>query len=101
VLKYQVLKVHRQDPREGHRLKTGDEIFVGHYRPWLPRSEVKDADWGDEPLGGKANGFVSGQAERMALDYELENLAPSGVLDYCFPAAVSRYFCLWDNPTSY
>jgi hypothetical protein len=101
VLKYQVVKVHREDPERKHLLKPGDTLFVGHYKPWLPRSEIKDADWGDEPLGGKLDQFVAGEAHRMALDYELQDLAPSGALDYCFPAGTNRFFALWTNPTSY
>ena len=101
VLKYQVLRVHRQDPQGKYKLKPGDEIFVGHYKPWMPRSEIKDGDWGDSPLGGKLTRFVAGEAQRMALDYELQDLAPAGVLDYCFPQGVNRFFAIWTNPTSY
>jgi len=101
VVKYQVLQVHRQDPQGKYNLKPGDEIFVGHYKPWLPRSEIKDSDWGNDPLGGKLTRFVTGEAHRMALDYELQDLAPSGALDYCFPQGVNRFFAIWVNPTSY
>jgi hypothetical protein len=100
VLKYQVLQVHRADPAGQHTLAPGDEIFVGHYKPWLPRSEIKDSDWGDSPLGGTLNRFVAGEAHRLALDYELQDLAPSGALDYCFPAATNRFFAIWANRTS-
>ena len=78
--------------------KPGDRIFVGHYKPWMPRDQIKDADWGDAPLGGKLARFVAGQAHRMALDYELQQLAPSGALDYCFPPGVNRFFAVWTNP---
>ena len=101
VLKYQVLKVHRQDPKQKYLLQPGDEIFVGHYKPWLPRPVIKDADWGPEPLGGRLTRFAAGEAHRLALDYELEDLAPSGALDYCFPPATNRFFALWANPTTY
>jgi hypothetical protein len=101
VLEYEVLKVHRQDPQGKHRLKPGDHIFVGHYKPWMPRDQIKDADWGDSPLGGRLAQFAAGDAHRMALDYELQNLAPSGALDYCFPPGVNRFFAIWTNPTSY
>jgi hypothetical protein len=101
VLKYQVVKIHRQDPERKYPLKPGDEIFVGHYKPWMPRSEIKDSDWGASPLGGKLDQFVSGEVHRMALDYELQDLAPSGALDYCFPAATNRFFAIWTNPTTY
>jgi hypothetical protein len=101
VLRYKVLKVHRADPAAKHPLQVGDEIFVGHYKPWLPRSEIKDADWGDSPLGGRLNQFVTGEAHRLALDYELADIAPSGALDYCFPSGTNRFFALWANPTSY
>jgi len=101
VVKYQVLAVHRQDPEGKYKLKPGDEIFVGHYKPWMPRGQIKDDAWGEEPLGGKLTRFVTGEAHRMALDYDLQNLAPSGVLDYCYPPEVNRFFALWTNPTSY
>jgi hypothetical protein len=101
VLKYQVLKVYRHDPHGRYGLKPGDVIFVGHYKPWMPRSEIKDADWGDSPLGGKLTQFVAGEAHRMALDYELQDLAPAGVLDYCYPPRGNRFFAIWTNPTTY
>ena len=101
VLKYKVVSVQRQDPEGKHPLKAGDEIFVGHYKPWLPRSEIKDSDWGDSPLGGKLDQFVAGEVHRLALDYELQDLAPSGALDYCFPPATNRFFALWTNRTTY
>jgi hypothetical protein len=100
VLRYKVLEIHRQDPTGKYRLQPGDEIFVGHYKPWLPRSEIKDADWGDTPLGGKLDHLVTGEVHRLALDYELQDLAPSGALDYCFPPQTNRFFALWANPTS-
>src|ERR1035437_11106206 len=40
VLKYKVVSVQRPDPEGKHPLKAGDEIFVGHYKLWLPRAEV-------------------------------------------------------------
>jgi hypothetical protein len=101
VLRYRVLKVHRQDPAGKYLLGPGDELFVGHYKPWLPRSRIQDADWGASPLGGRLDRFTVGDAHRLALDYELQDLAPSGALDYCFPPGTNRFFALWANPTSY
>jgi hypothetical protein len=99
VLKYAVVAVHRLDPTGRHVVRPGDTIFVGHYKPWLPRAQIRDADWGETPLGGKLTGFEAGRSHRMALDYELEDLAPSGALDYCYPAGTNRFFALWTNPT--
>ncbi len=101
VLKYSVLQIHRPDATKKYPLQPGDLIFVGHYKPWLPRDQIKDADWGEAPLGGKLTRFVVGEAHRLALDYELQDLAPSGVLDYCFPPATNRFFAVWANPTTY
>ena len=98
VLEYEVLTVHRQDPDGKHVLHPGDRIFVGHYKPWMPRSEIRDANWGPSPLGGRLTQFVAGEAHRMALDYELQQLAPSGALDYCYPLGVNRFFAVWTNP---
>jgi hypothetical protein len=100
VLRYQVLRVHRQDPQGKYVLHPGDDLFVGHYKPWLPRAQIKDNDWGNSPLGGQLDRFVAGEVHRLALDYELADLAPSGALDYCFPPATNRFFALWTNPTS-
>ena len=101
VLKYAVVKVVRPDPEKKHPLAPGDAIFVGHYKPWMPRAQIKDADWGKDPLGGKLDRFAAGEVHRLALDYELADLAPSGALDYCFPPGTNRFFALWANPTSY
>ncbi|HNQ89734.1 MAG TPA: hypothetical protein PKM73_14035 [Verrucomicrobiota bacterium] len=101
VLPYEVLKVHRSDPGGRYPLRPGDRIFVGHYQPRLPRSAIRDADWGEAPLGGALDRWVAGEAHRMALDYELADLAPSGALDYHAPAGTNRFFAIWANPTTY
>jgi hypothetical protein len=100
VLRYEVLRVHRQDPDGRYRLRSGDTIHVGHYQPRLTRSEIRDADWGTDPLGGRLGSFVAGAAHRMALEYELSDWAPSGVLDYLFPPDTNRFFAVWTNPTT-
>lgn len=99
-VRYEVLQVHRQDPEGKYRLGPGDAIFVGHYKPWMPRAQIKDADWGEDPLGGKLAELVRGQVHRLALDYELQDLAPSGVLDYLYPPNTNRFFAVWANPAS-
>lgn len=96
VVPYEILKVHRQDPQGKYVLKRGDTIFVGHYQPRLPRSKIRDADWGSSPLGGNVKRMAKGDVHRMALDYELAAL-PSGALDYCFPPEVNRFFAVWTN----
>jgi hypothetical protein len=101
VLRYEVTRVHRQDPEARYRLAPGDAIFVGHYKPWLPRSEIRDADWGESPLGGRLDQLTAGEVHRLALDYELQDWAPSGALDYCFPPGTNRFFAVWTNPTTY
>jgi hypothetical protein len=101
VLKYEVLQVHRQDPQGKYPLKIGDVIFVGHYRPRVLRSQARDADCKSTVVGGRLDRFVAGEAHRMALDYELQDLAPSGALDYCFPPHGNRFFANWVNPTSF
>ncbi len=98
VLKYEVREVHRRDPAGKYPLKAGDTIYVGHYRPWLPRKEARDADCKEKPLGS-LDRFAAGDVHRMALDYELSELAPAGVLDYCPPEG-DRFFAYWVNATS-
>ena len=100
VLPYEVLRVHRVDPEGRYPLKPGARIFVGHYQPWLSRGEIRDAGWGGELLGGRLSEFVTGAVHRMALEYELEDWAPSGVLDYQFPPGTNRLFAVWTNPTT-
>jgi len=100
VVKYEVVKIHRQDPAGNYVLSVGDRICVGHYKPRLPRYRIQDADWGNKPLGGKLAQIVQGDVHRMALDYELANLAPSGALDYCSPRELHRFFAVWTNPVS-
>ena len=100
VVEYEVLEVHRPDPTGTYPLKPADHIFVGHYRPRLPRNQIQDTDWGDSPLGGKVTRIGKGDIHRMALDFELNNLAPSGALDYCYPPDVNRFFAIWTNPAS-
>ena len=99
VLEYEVLQIHRQDPEGRYPLQAGDHIFVGHYKPWLPRDQIKDSDWGDSPLGGHLTEFVAGDTHHLALDYELQRLAPSGALDYSYPPGVNRFFAIWTNPS--
>lgn len=100
VLPYEVLRVHRVDSQTAEALKPGALIFVGHYQPWLPRTEIGDAAWGTEQLGGRLREFVAGAAHRMALEYELADWAPAGVLDDQFPPGTNRFFALWANPTT-
>lgn len=101
VLRYEVMRVHRADPAGRYPLRQGDVVYVGHYKPWLPRSEIRDENWGPEPLGGRLNEFRAGAAHRMALEYELSDWAPSGVLDYLFPSETNRFFAVWTNPTTH
>ena len=97
VVPYEVLEVHRQDPEAKYVLKRGDRIYVGHYQPRLPRNKIRDADWGSSPLGGNVARITKGDVHRMALDYELTALAPSGAIDYCFPPETNRFFAVWTN----
>jgi len=97
VVPYEILEVHRQDPEAEYVLERGDRIFVGHYQPRLPRNRIQDSDWGSSRLGGNVTRITKGNVHRMALDYELAALAPSGALDYCFPPEVNRFFAVWTN----
>jgi hypothetical protein len=100
VVEYEIVAVHRQNPAGKYVLHAGDHIFIGHYQPRLPRNVIRDADWGDAPLGGNLTRIVQGDLHRMALDYQLAQLAPSGALDYCYPPDVKRFFAIWTNRAS-
>ena len=87
VLKYKVLKVHRPDATESTGCSPATRFSSATTSRGCRVRRIKDSDWGDRPLGGKLDRFVAGEAHRLALDYELADLAPSGALDYCFPPA--------------
>ena len=81
---------------------TVDDAAVAQARRLIDSKQyVLDSDWGDAPLGGRLDRFVAGESHRMALDYALEDLAPSGALDYCFPPSTNRFFAVWTNPTGF
>jgi hypothetical protein len=70
VLKYEVVEVHRG------RVK-GKNIYVGHYNPAKPRSEVADRRVPD--VGGTLKSFKAGDVHRMALEEPmLESSAGNG-----------------------
>ena len=72
VLKYQVLEVHRG------RVK-GDTIYVGHYNPAKPRSEVADRRVPD--VGGNLKSFRAGQVHRMAMEGSMLDNFTGGILN--------------------
>ena len=81
VLKYNVLKVHRG--------QVGAEtIYVGHYNPFKPRSEV--ADKRVPGIGGNLTSFRSGQIHRMALEVPID--------DYFMGGIINKYFGKFDGP---
>ena len=90
VLKYQVLAVHRG------RVK-GDTIYVGHYNPAKPRSEVADKRVKD--VGGSLKYFRAGQVHRMALEDSMLDHLTGGILNkYSEEDIDPIYWAVWTNP---
>lgn len=81
VLKYDVLKVHRGQIDAG-------TIYVGHYNPFKPRSEIVDKRV--TGIGGNLRSFRSGQIHRMALEVPID--------DYYMGGIINKYFGKFDGP---
>jgi hypothetical protein len=89
VLKYHVLEVHRGKVE-------GDTIYVAHYNPAKPRSQV--ADRRVTEVGGNLKEFRPGQVHRMALDKSEFDNTRVGILNrYREEAADRIYWALWTD----
>ena len=89
VLKYQVLAVHRG------RVK-GDIIYVGHYNPAKPRSEVADKRVKD--VGGSLKYFRAGQVHHMALESSMLDSFTGGILNkYSEEDTDPIYWAVWTD----
>jgi hypothetical protein len=92
VLKYQVIEVHRG------RVK-GDTIYVGHYNPAKPRSEVADRRVSD--VGGNLKSFRAGDVHRMALEGSMVDHFTGGILNkYSEEDTDPIYWAVWTDPVS-
>ncbi len=89
VLKYHVLEVHRG------RVK-GDTIYVGHYNPAKPRSDVADKRVQD--VGGNLKSFREGQVHRMALEESMLDHFTGGILNkYSEEDTDPIYWAVWTD----
>jgi hypothetical protein len=92
VLKYQVLEVHRGKVK-------GQTIYVGHYNPAKPRSEVVDKRVPD--IGGNLKSFREGQVHRMALEDSMLDHFTGGILNkYAEEDTDPIYWAVWTNLVS-
>jgi hypothetical protein len=92
VFKYEVLEVHRG------RVK-GQTIYVGHYNPAKPRSEVADRRVQD--IGGNLKTFRAGQVHRMALEESMLDHFTGGILNkYSEEDTDPIYWAVWTNLVS-
>jgi hypothetical protein len=92
ILKYRVIEVHRG------RVK-GDTIYVGHYNPAKPRSEV--ADQRVQDVGGNLKSFRAGDVHRMALDELDYEKFTGGILNkYSEEDTDPIYWAVWTDPAS-
>jgi hypothetical protein len=92
VLKYEVIEVHRG------RVK-GQTIYVGHYNPAKPRSEVADRRVQD--IGGNLKSFRAGQVHRMALEGSMLDHFTGGILNkYSEEDTDPIYWAVWTNLVS-
>jgi hypothetical protein len=92
VFKYEVMEVHRGKVK-------GKTIYVGHYNPFKPRSEV--ADRRVPEVGGHLESFRSGQVHRMALEESMLDQFHGGVLNkYDQEDTDPIYWAVWTNLVS-
>jgi hypothetical protein len=92
VLKYQVLEVHRGKVK-------GDTIYVGHYNPAKPRSQVADRRVPD--IGGNLKSFRAGQIHRMSLDPSMIESFTGGILNkYSEEDTDPIYWAVWTDLVS-
>jgi hypothetical protein len=92
VLKYHVLEVHRGKVK-------GETIYVGHYNPAKPRSEV--ADRLVPNIGGNLKAFRTGQVHRMALDASMLQRFTGGILnEYDEEDTDPIYWAVWTDLVS-
>ena len=87
VLKYEVLEVHRGKVK-------GETIYVGHYNPSKPRSEVADRRVQD--VGGTLKSFRAGDVHRMALEESMLDHFTGGILNkYSGEDTDPIYWAVW------
>ncbi|HZW33917.1 MAG TPA: hypothetical protein VFF52_24555 [Isosphaeraceae bacterium] len=92
VLKYEVLEVHRGKVK-------GQTIYVGHYNPAKPRSQVADQRVPD--VGGNLKEFRAGQVHRMALEDSLIDSFSGGILNKYFGEDTDPiYWAVWTDLVS-
>jgi hypothetical protein len=92
VLKYQVLEVHRGSVK-------GDTIYVGHYNPAKPRSDV--ADRRVPEVGGTLRFFRADQVHRMALEDSMLDHFTGGILNkYSGEDTDPIYWAVWTDLVS-
>ncbi len=89
ILKYEVLEVQRGDVPT----KT---IYVGHYNPWLPRSEAADKHVSE--IGGNLKQFEAGQVHQLALDVPIDDHFMGGIVNKYFGQETGPlYWAVWTN----
>jgi len=92
VLKYQVLTVRRGNVK-------GETIYVGHYNPAKPRSEVADKRVHD--IGGNLKAFRPGQVHHMALEGSMLDHFTGGILNkYSEEDTDPIYWAVWTDLVS-
>ncbi len=90
ILKYEIVQVHRG------QLSAGQTIFVGHYNPFLPRTQA--ADQRVAGIGGNLADFQAGQLHRMALEFPIEDHFMGGIVNKYFGQSTEPiYWAVWTN----
>ncbi len=89
VMKYKILQVHRGKV-------DGDIIYVGHYNPAEPRSNVADARVAQ--IGGNLRRFRAMDIHRMALEVPIDDYYMGGIINKYFGEIKDPiYWAVWTN----
>lgn len=92
IFKYKVQTVHRGEI-------DSDIIYIGHYNPLKPRSEVADIRSGE--IGGNLKTFQVGDIHRMALEVPIEDYFMGGIVNRYFEEYSGPiYWAVWTNKVS-
>ncbi len=90
VVKYEIGEVLRGE-------LDGDEIYVAHYNPYLPRAKVADARV--KEIGGNLRKIELGDTHLLAIEPNVDDWYMGGILNYFkdLPPEETIYWAVWSD----